>query len=59
MVLSSNKLGNLVSGTATDFRLFLDVNIIKCLMTTSNLIMHVVDKVDTVAEIWGGMETQV
>ena len=28
--LSSNKLGNLVSGTATDFRLFLDVKVIKC-----------------------------
>ena len=40
---SSNKLGDLVSGTVTEFRLFLDVNGIKCVMTNS--------KVDTVAEI--------
>jgi len=48
---SSNKMGELVSGTVTEFRIFLDVNGIKCVMTNSNLVMQVVDKVDTVAEM--------
>ena len=49
--LSSNKSGNLVSGTVTDYILFLDVHGIQCLMTNSNLVMHLVDKDDTVAEM--------
>ena len=40
---SGNNLRELVSGTVTEFRLFLDVNGIKCVMTNS--------KVDTKAEM--------
>ena len=47
--LSSNKLGQLVSGTLTEFRLFLNVNGSNCVMINSNFLMHVLDKVDTVA----------